>query len=268
MAVSSPYGHMAKKYLGQHFLTSEKIVGDIVAAADIGHKDTVLEIGPGKGVLTSALLSRAGHVIAVEKDKDLMPFLKEKFSQELLDKRLTLIEGDMLSLQLRDVIQRPYKVVANIPYYITGALFKLFLESDLQPTGITFLVQKEVAHRVVARDGKESILSMSVKVYGAPKYVEKVPARYFKPAPNVDSAILVVRDISKQHFKHVSEEAFFACIKTGFLHKRKLLINNLEVLYPKAVLTSKFLSCSVPLDARAENLTLEHWLCLAGNVSR
>jgi 16S rRNA (adenine1518-N6/adenine1519-N6)-dimethyltransferase len=258
---------MAKKSLGQNFLTSEKIVGDIIDASNLEKRDLVLEVGPGKGMLTKALLKAVRHVVAIEKDRELIPFLEEKFSKEIAEERLTLIEGDVMLLHLPNVIHRDFKVVANIPYYITGGLFRMFLESEHQPQSITFLVQKEVAHRIVARDNKESILSMSVKAYGTPKYVEKVPARYFKPAPQVDSAILFVKNISKNNFANVNEENYFEFVKTGFAHKRKLLINNLEALYPKAVLQNKFKSCSVPLDSRAENLTLQNWLCLAENVS-
>ena len=259
---------MAKKYLGQHFLTSEKIVGDILDAAELQKNDVVLEIGPGKGVLTQGLLKKVAKVIAIEKDAELIPFLSEKFRTELDEKRLTLIEKDILSVRTEDVIQGAYKVVANIPYYITGALFEFFLTSDHQPERIVFLTQKEVAHRIVARDGKESILSMSIKVYGTPKYVERVPARYFSPQPKVDSAILAIRDISKRSFSEVCEEMYFKILKAGFRHKRKLLMNNLEMLYPKPVLESKFRSCSVPTDSRAENLSVESWLCLAKNVSQ
>lgn len=258
---------MTKKSLGQHFLTSEKIVDDIVEASEIDNHDTILEIGPGKGVLTAALLKKAGHVVAIEKDRELIPFLKKKFSEQIADERLTLIEGDIMLLHLPDVIHENFKVVANIPYYITGALLRMLLEIDNQPESITFLVQKEVAHRIVARDGKESILSMSVKAYGTPKYVEKVPARYFKPEPNIDSAILVVKGISKKNFIDVSEDQYFETVKTGFAHKRKLLINNLETLHPKRVLERKFRSCEVSLDARAEDVSLQKWLCLSRNVS-
>jgi len=259
----------AKKSLGQNFLTSNKVVGDIINVSDIKADDVVLEIGPGKGILTQALLNSGKQVVAIEKDAELISSLKEKFAKEIADKRLTLIEGDILLVSLPDVIHGDYKVVANIPYYITGALFKMFLEkTDNQPKSITFLVQKEVAHRIVARDGKESILSMSIKAYGTPKCAEKVPARYFKPVPKVDSAILIVQDISKNNFKNISEESFFELVKAGFAHKRKLLQNNLEVLYPKVVVQNKFKSCSVSLDARAEDLTLENWLCLSSNVSQ
>jgi len=252
----------AKKSLGQNFLKSKAIVKDIVSIAQVSPKDTVLEIGPGKGVLTENLLECAERVIAVEKDNELVSLLKEKFSKEIKNGKLELIQGDILSFNSKDygLKTMDYKIVANIPYYITGQLFKMFLETDTSPSEIVFMAQKEVVKRIVARDKKESILSISVKIYGTPKYIKKVPAKLFSPAPKVDSAILLIENI-KSPFKNKKEEKkFFTILKKGFSHKRKLLKSNLgcseEILE----------SCKIPTSSRPENLTVKDWLCLTCHI--
>lgn len=252
----------AKKSLGQNFLNSTKIVGNIVDASEIGPNDTVLEIGPGKGILTQKLLENAGQVIAIEKDDRLIELLQQIFKVELETGKLVLIHADVLEIDLQALPCETYTLVANIPYYITGAVIQKFLESDKQPLSMTLMVQKEIADRIIARDKKESILSMSIKAYGKPKKIMKVPARYFSPAPKVDSAILVIADISKDFFTEITEDQFFKIMKRGFAHKRKLLINNLELLCPKKDLVHVFDSCNVPKTARAENLDQTAWKCI------
>src|SRR3989344_6801 len=223
-----------KKSLGQHFLNSPKIIGDIVSAGKVTKGDLVLEIGPGEGTLTSALLKTGASVIAVEKDDRLIPILQEKFAKEILSRQLTLIHNDILEINMSKTvfdIKKSYKVVANIPYYITGQIIRLFLETDRQPESMTLLVQKEVAERVVARDKKESLLSLSVKVYGEPKIIRVVGRGAFSPQPNVDSAILYIGNVSRKNFSEgsprgkggVDEKLFFRIIHIGFAHKRKQL---------------------------------------------
>jgi len=259
----------AKKSLGQHFLTSKTIIGDIVGAAHLTKDDTVLEVGPGKGVLTRALLARAKKVIAIEKDGSLIPLLQEMFANEIKEKRLVLVHADILDLDLQTIIPKKYVVVANIPYYITGVFLRKMLGDERQPYRMVLMVQKEIAQRIVARNKKESVLSISIKVYGTPSIIQKVPARFFRPKPKVDSAVLKIENISKQNFgRRVTEQKFFELVRLGFQHKRKLLLSNLEVLYPKAVMQNKFRSCEVALNARAENLSVESWLCLSKRVSR
>lgn len=261
----------AKKSLGQNFLKSKSAIGDIVKAAELTQKDTVLEIGPGKGVLTEALLAASGKVIAVEKDDRLIKFLQEKFSEEILNGKFEIIHGDILDFNLNDLRNRietsTYKLVANIPYYITGILIRTFLESDFQPEKMVLMVQKEVCDRIVARDGKESILSVSVKAYGTPKYIKKVPARYFSPAPKVDSAILLINNISKDFFtkSDLSEEHFFTVVKAGFAHKRKLAARNLESHFPKEKIQAVFAKLNISKTARPEEISLKNWREIAIN---
>ena len=185
-----------KKSLGQNFLTSQSVVDKIVETANLNPKDVVLEVGPGKGVLTQALLEKAGKVIAVEKDDALIYLLKEKFAQEIKEEKLVLVRGDILKFDFeeRGLKKSNYKIVANIPYYITGEFLRSVLSSDIQPSQMVLLVQKEVAERI-ARSKKESILSLSIKVYGEPKYIQIVKAGSFNPAPKVDSAILSIENL-------------------------------------------------------------------------
>ena len=178
----------AKKSLGQHFLKSERALSSIIESAKISPGETILEIGPGLGVLTEKLLDAGAKVIAVEKDDSLFVFLKEKFGE-----KINLIHEDILDFDSNDLGK--YKIVANIPYNITGAILEKFLSADNQPESMVLLVQKEVAERIVARNNKESILSISVKAYGDPKYIEKVLAGSFVPAPNVDSAIILIKNM-------------------------------------------------------------------------
>lgn len=261
----------AKKSLGQNFLTSRGAARDIVNAAEISARDTVLEIGPGKGFLTAELLRSAGRVIAVEKDDRLIGLLEKKFVSEIAAGKLHIIHQDItdFSPSNHPLLTADYKLVANIPYYITGQIIRAFLESDHQPKSMTLLVQKEVAERIVARDGKESILSISVRAYGEPRYIKKVPARYFSPQPKVNSAILLIDNISKKHFKDTREErTFFELVKKGFAHKRKMLLGNLKNFYDAQDLKEGFAKCGIPQTARAEKLSLLNWQCLSRYINR
>jgi len=251
----------AKKSLGQNWLKSESAVREIIKAADLREGELVLEIGPGRGILTKALLATDARVLAVEKDDRLIDLLKEKFAIEIKTKKLILIHDDILKIDFSKCLHayklNSYKLVANIPYYITGRIIRKFLsEEKIQPNRMVLMVQKEVARRIMARDKKESLLSLSVKVYGALKYIKTVPAGAFEPKPKVDSAILLIENISRDFFADISEQKFFALLKKGFGQKRKLLKSNLGV--GEEVLPA----CHIPAKARAENLTLENWKCL------
>jgi len=191
-----------KKSLGQNFLTSKPIAKSIVEAGRPNENETIVEIGPGKGFMTEEILKVSNKVIAIEKDHRLIPILEEKFKSEISSGKLRVIEADILELDMsRTVLDiNGYKVIANIPYYITGQIIRKFLESDFQPSSMTMLVQKEVAERIVARNKKESLLSLSVKVFGDPKIIRTVGRGAFSPAPNVDSAVLNIVNISMKNF--------------------------------------------------------------------
>lgn len=252
-----------KKSLGQHFLTSSHYLDLIVDSAHLEKGEQVLEVGPGEGALTKELLARGARVIAVEKDHRLIPYLCERFAHAIASGQLIVREGDILKLDAKELqVREPYAIVANIPYYITGAFIKKFLTEARQPSRMVLLVQREVAERI-ARDEKESILSLSVKAYGEPSYIKTVPAGAFSPPPEVDSAILAIRNISREHFKdREQEERYFTLLHAAFGKKRKLVRRNLEsVLAEKAdeILTK----AQVPEKARAEDLHIETWLTLS-----
>ena len=253
--------HKAKKSLGQNFLKSEQALKKIIEAGEIAQDDTILEIGPGKGALTEKLLENAGKVIAVEKDRDLVEHLKIKFKKEIAQGQFRLIEDDILNFQ--PAAGEKYKIIANIPYNITGAVLKKFLTARNQPERMVLLVQKEVAQRIVAADGRESILSISVKAYGDPKMVLKVPARYFSPAPKVDSAVILIKNISRKVFQEnsLNEEEFWATVRAGFAHKRKKLSSNLKIL-PQELQIPAFDELG---NKRAEELGLKEWINLLKN---
>lgn len=255
-----------KKSLGQHFLNSPQIINDIVIAGKVAEGDTVLEIGPGEGILTKGLLSTKAYVICVEKDDRLIPELQKTFAKEISLKQLELIHADILDVGIPHITNTSYKVVANIPYYITGQIMRMFLESDQQPSSMTLLVQKEVAERIIARDGKESLLSLSVKVFGDPKYIRTVGRGAFTPQPNVDSAVISIENISKERLKGVNEKTFFSIIHAGFAHKRKQLLPNLTSLFTKDHITKGFKICEIDLKTRAEDLPLETWVKLCNTI--
>ncbi len=258
---------LKKKSLGQHFLNSPVIIDDIVLAGNVEKEDVVLEIGPGEGVLTSRLLGTGAHVISIEKDDRLIPELQRKFAREISLRQLNLIHADVLDLGLPSIATEKYKVVANIPYYITGQVIRMFLESDRQPLQMTLLVQKEVAERIVAQDGKESLLSLSVKAFGTPKLIRIVGRGAFTPQPNVDSAVLNIENISKEKLSGVDEKFFFKILHAGFAHKRKQLLPNLSNLYNKQILLKAFQKCGVEAKSRAEDIPLETWVKLCNTIA-
>jgi len=255
----------AKKSLGQNFLKSKGAVREIIAAARIVLTDTVLEIGPGKGVLTESLLETGAKVLAIEKDDRLIEFLKEKFMSFVETGKFELIHADILefSPSAHNLAPSSYKLVANIPYYITGEVMRQFLTNTAQPSLMVLMVQKEVAQRITRKDGKESILSISAQAYGNPTYIGTVKAKFFSPAPKVDSAILLIDAISKNSFDSLSEEWFFKVVKAGFAHKRKFVVNNLEIIAPKEKIIALFSTLSLPLKSRAETIPFNSWLEIA-----
>jgi 16S rRNA (adenine1518-N6/adenine1519-N6)-dimethyltransferase len=217
-----------------------------------------VEIGPGKGILTRELL-KEGPVIAIEKDEILLAGLQETFAQDIAAGRLRLLTGDVRDFDPTEL--GAYVVAANIPYYITGEIIRQFLTAKCQPRAMALLVQKEVARRIVSP--KESLLSLSVKAYGSPRIAGKVSRTHFSPPPSVDSAIIVVDNISKQFFDGLPEEQFFTLLHTGFAQKRKMLIGNLSSRYDRALLLTLFTACGIDEKARAEEVLLAQWAYLA-----
>jgi 16S rRNA (adenine1518-N6/adenine1519-N6)-dimethyltransferase len=257
----------AKKSLGQHFLNSPHVLSQIIDAGEIKSGENVLEIGPGTGVLTKALLDAGANVIAIEKDSRAIDLLNEKFNKEVTNNRLKIINGDILEENASFIPQETYKIIANIPYYITGAILEKFLESENKPQKMVLLVQKEVADRILAKDGKESVLSNSVKAFGTPKIIAKVPKGAFLPPPTVDSAILAIENINDKLFSEnrVEISKFFKIVKAGFAHKRKFAIRNLESVAKIENLKQIWVKSGLDEKVRAEDLHLSAWFAIAEN---
>lgn len=234
----------------------------MLSAAAVNPRDTIIEIGPGKGALTGPLLETGARVIAYELDLRMVEFLEDKFKDFIETEKLILIHGDILEADIAVVTgNQAYKLVANIPYYITNLIIRSFLSSSHKPELLCLLVQKEVAERIVARDGKESILSLSVKLYGQPSYEMKVSRKYFSPIPRVDSAIISISRGENAHDISPSfEENYFKVIKAAFGQKRKQAIKNLQVLADKSLWEKLFLELDLSLTARAEDIPFETWL--------
>ena len=255
--------------LGQHFLKSPWAARALAHAVNIANDEIVLEIGPGKGALTRELLAVSSKVIAIEKDEGLVEVLKEKFANEIQSGKLIVVAGDIRDINQGETLKfqrshldwQNYVVAANIPYYITGEIIRQFLTAEKQPRAMALLVQKEVAKRIISE--KESLLSLSVKAYGTPKIIAKVPRGNFSPAPNVDSAIILIDNISRDFFSSVDEELFFKILHAGFKSKRKFLISNLGNSFGKDEVARAFAQCEINPKARAEDVSLEKWGCLA-----
>lgn len=255
----------AKKSLGQNFLISPRIVEAIVQTGELKEGEIVVEIGPGKGTLTKMLLETGAHIKAIEKDDRLIPILKRDFQEEIAEGKLELIHGDILETDVDTLnLQAPYKVIANIPYYITGALIRNFLSAEIKPSLMILMVQKEVADRIIARDNKESILSLSIKAYATSSLVMNVSRGNFFPIPNVDSAVIKLSNIQNPFENKAAEERFFEIVKSGFAQKRKKLISNLEKVMPEEMPKEKlkqiFEKLELNENTRAEDVPLETWL--------
>ena len=267
------------KQLGQHFLADESVLAKIVEAADLNKNDLVIEVGPGLGILTRELALKCRKVIAVEKDRKMVELLNKNLEQF---KNIKIIEGDILKVNLSDTqcpwtlgVKRSYKLVANIPYYITSPILKLFLESSVKPEKIVLLVQKEVAERICAAPGKMSVLALSVQIYGEPKIIDFVSKNSFWPPPKVDSAILKIDNIKtpaeiKKNLKLKKADIsdLFRIIKIGFSSKRKKLVNNLSagLNLEKEEILRVFEKLKINKNARAQELDLEKWAGLTSFI--
>jgi 16S rRNA (adenine1518-N6/adenine1519-N6)-dimethyltransferase len=261
-----------KKSLGQHFLTTEVVPGWMCDAAKVAEGERVLEIGPGTGALTRVLLARGARVIALEADTRAIAVLSDTFEKELKNGTLSIHHTDVRTLDLGsipDIHDHEFIVVANIPYYLSGLLFRTMLESDIQPNRLVYLVQKEVAKRICTekkRGEKESLLSLSIKVFGKPTYIKTVSKGHFSPAPKVDSAIILIDEIGREHFTTLPKKFFFDLLHLGFGQKRKQLLSNLSKQYPKESLVHSFSTLGLPLTTRAEDIELKSWLALAEDI--
>lgn len=264
------FGVQPKQSLAQNFLTDPLHLARIAAAAELVATDTVLEIGPGLGVLTQLLAAQAGRVIAVELDNRLIEPLRAQFAKQ---PQVQIVHGDILELAPGALLQEadgvaagPYKVVANLPYYITSAVLRHLLEAAVRPTQIVVLVQKEVAERICAQPGDLSLLAVSIQYYAEPTLVHHVPARAFYPPPKVDSAVLRLDVRPEPVVADVNTESFFRVVRAGFSQKRKQLVNTLSagLHLPKAEVIALLDRIGIDPKRRAETLTLAEW----GSVCR
>ncbi len=260
-----------KRSLAQNFLTDPIHLEEIVAAAAITTTDTVLEVGPGLGSLTQYLANQAGRLVAVELDDRLIEMLRAQFATQ---PHVQIIHGDILNLIPGELINTPdadtstpYKVVANLPYYITSAVLRHLLEAEKQPTQIVVLVQKEVAERICAQPGDLSLLAVSVQYYAVPTLVHHVPASAFYPPPKVDSAVLRLDVRPTPAIPDVAPDLFFRIARAGFSQKRKQLVNTLNATLhmAKADVAALLEENGIDPRRRAETLTLTEWgsLCRA-----
>lgn len=253
----SAFGFDPKKSLGQNFLFDENVLGKIVAAADIEPDDEVLEIGPGLGHLTEQLLKTAVPVTAVELDQRFLPHLTNMLNDYA---NFKLVHGDILEVQPETLFAQPYKVVANVPYYITGAILRHLLSSEPKPIRMVMTIQKEVGERLSAEPPNMSLLSATTQFYGVPKLVSVIKAGAFWPRPDVDSAIVRIDLHGKRPLPFSEEDAFMHLLKAGFSQKRKQLKNNLKQLGLKGKsLTAVFHQANVDPTRRAQTLSLEEW---------
>jgi len=252
-----------KKSLGQHFLVGGGVLRKMVAAADLSAGDVVLEIGPGLGVLTNELAKKAKKIIAVEKDEGLVRFLKQRFRK----KNVEIVPGDILKFNPKHYELRPrrYKVVANVPYYLTGKLLRLVFESWPKPKLVVLMLQKEVALRILARPPKLSLLGLAVQLSSRPRLIGFVRPSAFRPRPKVDSAI--VSFAPENRFSLKQKRKILGVARLGFKQPRKLLLNNLKKTYLKTKLKEVFGSLGIPFSARPGDLTLTEWLGLADSLS-
>lgn len=248
------------KNLGQHWLHDKASLEAMCDAAGVTDADTVLEIGPGLGTLTQLLVQRAAQVIAVEFD----PALARQLPSRVNANNLEIVHADILSFNLSR-LPEGYKVVANVPYYITSKIVQLLLTAENKPERAALLVQKEVAERLAAQPGDMSILGVSAQYFAEVSLAEEVPAYLFTPPPKVDSQIVVLKTRHSPLVGDVSERLFFKAVKAGFSAKRKKLRSSLAggLGIEKAAAEQMLIAAGIDIHERAENLTLQDWATLA-----
>jgi len=254
------YNLRPSKRLGQNFLIDPGVLQKIIKTADISKNDTVLEIGPGLGTLTKELAKKAKKVIAVEKDKRLVKILKEILKDY---KNVEIIHDDVLKIKNYKI--KNYKIVANIPYYLTSPLIRMFLESENPPQEMILTIQKEVAQRICA-SARMNLLAISVQFYSQPKIISYVSKTAFWPQSKVDSAIIKIENIKKP--KNINVKKFFRIVKAGFSSPRKQLANNLSKILKidREEIKKALTECRLDTQVRAENLSIDDWIKLSSKI--
>ena len=263
------YDLKPKKSLGQNFLIDKNILKKIIKASNLEKENTIIEVGPGLGILTKALAKTAKEVIAIEKDAKLTEILKKELSDY---KNTKLINKDILKLNIKKILSETkkninYKVISNLPYYITSPVIRKFLEEETKPKSITLLIQKEVAQRICKAPPDMSLLSTSVQFYGSPKIISYVSKNCFWPKPKVDSAILKIKNIKNPG---INEKQFFKIVKAGFSKPRKQLAGNLskEFKINPENIKNILIEINLKEKTRAEELKVEQWKKLANKLTQ
>ena len=261
------YNIRAKKGLGQNFLIDDSVLEAIISAAALTPRDTVIEVGPGLGLMTGELAKRAGWVIAIELDKQLADILQENLHYD----NIVIINEDVLGTDPATLLLgrapgfppafNSYKVVANLPYYITQPVIRHFLEAPVKPETMVLMVQKEVAEVIAAEPGQRSMLSIAVQFYGKPSIVAKVPAASFFPAPAVDSAVVKIDVYPEPPVDVDNVDGFFKLVRAGFTAARKQVANSLSqgLGLPKPAVNQLLAKAGIDPQRRAETFTLEEW---------
>lgn len=260
--LAAKYGIAPSKKYGQNYLIDEEVINKILEIAALSENDTIVEVGPGFGVLTFPLAEKAGRVISYEIEKKLLLYWNEKLTQH---KNIEIVWGNVLK-QFKSPNSK-YKVVANLPYQITSAVIRLFLESNNPPESMVLMVQKEVAERICAQPGEMSLLAVSVQYYAEPKLEFVVPRTSFWPSPRVDSAVIniKVKNFESRILNLEERDRFFDFVKAGFANRRKLLLKNLEPVAGKGKkekLKKIFDEMGLLPTARAQELSVEQWKTL------
>lgn len=271
--IREEYGFKFSKSLGQNFLTDKNIIDEIVNGAGIEPDDTVLEIGPGIGVITYEAAQLAKKVVAVEIDKSLLPILAETLSEY---ENVKVINEDILKLDINKLIEdegmENVKIMGNLPYYITTPIIMKILEEGVKASSITIMMQKEVADRIKAGPGTKAYgaLSVAVQYYCTVDKVASVPRSVFVPQPNVDSVVLRLNIRSEKAVKLDNEKLFFDCVKAGFGQRRKTLLNSLQKVngVDKNIVMQSLASAGIEESRRAETLTIEEFALIANEVNK
>jgi len=272
------HGTFPSKRLGQNFLVNKGVAEKVIKAADLKSDDVVLEIGPGVGNFTQEMAKTAGRVIAVEKDLKMIEILKETLKDS---KNVEIIQGDVLKLESNlsgsppAGVQKNYKIVANLPYYITSPVIRKFLEAENPPETMVLIVQKEVAQRICASPPDMNLLAVSVQFYAEPKIISYISKNSFWPSPKVDGAILKISAFI-QRKNSAFNQRFFRIVKAGFSHPRKQLANNLTkglalsiskgIELNKGKVISWLLKNKIKPNQRAETLNIDDWIRLTKNI--
>jgi 16S rRNA (adenine1518-N6/adenine1519-N6)-dimethyltransferase len=244
-----------QKSLGQNFLIDDNILEKITRSANILEEDTIIEVGAGLGFLTKHLSKKANKIIAVEKDLQIIPLL-QKLTTE---KNIEVIREDILEFKLP---KTPYKVVANVPYYITSPIIRKFLEAENQPSLMVLTVQKEVAQRITEKPPRMNLLAVSVQFFAKPKIISHIPPSAFFPSPKVTSSILQIIPYNKDNvYNKKFRKHFFQLARCGFSHPRKQLITNFKSLQIGNI-KEKMIAVSINPQRRAETLSVEEWISL------